>query len=167
MTIADILLKILRTSGGLCLHLAGQESFLVRLVDRLSSHAKAVVRLNLLRITKVLYESTSIAARDRIARTPKVIPTIRQLADGDPAILVRELAKELSKEIGSAPAGLRRSSALQSGGMRRSNSTNSGYARLGNEYVSRSRSPIGEAPRPPIALKRSSTANLGVPKQRL
>jgi hypothetical protein len=87
-----ILLKqILRISSAFSVHLLSQPSFLRRLIDRLLTHGKAVVRLNLLRITKCACDATT-DVRTIITKSG-LVAAVNRLADQDTAILVRELAK--------------------------------------------------------------------------
>lgn len=78
--------------------LAVQSAFFKRIIDRLSRGGKAVVRLNLLRITKTVFDSLS-DRREKVIKIPNLVQTVAALAQDDPAILVKEMAKELTKEF--------------------------------------------------------------------
>ncbi|KAL8290145.1 hypothetical protein RQP46_003084 [Phenoliferia psychrophenolica] len=90
--------KLLRTSTAVASKLAVQSAFFKRIIDRLSRGGKAVVRLNLLRITKTVFDSLS-DRREKVIKIPNLVTTVAALAQDDPAILVKEMAKELSKEF--------------------------------------------------------------------
>ncbi|KAK4699243.1 hypothetical protein P7C70_g7019, partial [Phenoliferia sp. Uapishka_3] len=89
--------KLLRTSSAVASKLAVQPAFFKRIIDRLSRGGKAVVRLNLLRITKTVFDSLS-DRREKVIKIPNLVATVSALAQDDPAILVKEMAKELTKE---------------------------------------------------------------------
>ncbi|MBW0466232.1 hypothetical protein O181_005947 [Austropuccinia psidii MF-1] len=93
----DPLLKLFRMSPSVGASLIAQPTFSRRLVDRLLCHSKAVVRLNLLRLTKAVFETAN--DKSSVLKTPGITSTINKMADSDPAILVRELAKELNREF--------------------------------------------------------------------
>lgn len=60
----------------------------------LTRGGKAIVRLNLLRVTKTVFESLP-DRKDKLIRVPLLVSTITTLSKDDPAVLVKELAKEL------------------------------------------------------------------------
>ncbi|KAM0746355.1 kinase-like protein [Meredithblackwellia eburnea MCA 4105] len=91
-------LKLLRTSTVIASKLGVQSAFWRRIIDRLTRGGKAVVRLNLLRITKTVFDSLA-DRRDKVVRIPHLATTVAALAEEDPAILVKELAKELNREF--------------------------------------------------------------------
>lgn len=93
----DPLLKLFRMSPAVGAALTSQPTFARRLVDRLLGHNKAVVRLNLLRLTKAVYETAS--DKSSILKMPGLAAGISKMADSESAILVRELAKELNREF--------------------------------------------------------------------
>ena len=100
MLIRTVFLQLLRTSPAVSTRLATSSSFFKRIVDRLSRDAaggKAVVRLNILRITKTVFDALPLAHRDKVVKI--LLVPVNQLAEGDPAILVKELAKDLKKEF--------------------------------------------------------------------
>lgn len=85
-------LKILRLSNPVTVSLS-KPAFFRRLVERLNKPTKAVVRLNLLRITKTVIE----VHPDRAALVERfgLWDIVERLARQDAAVLVRELAKEI------------------------------------------------------------------------
>ncbi|KAG0148073.1 hypothetical protein CROQUDRAFT_41983 [Cronartium quercuum f. sp. fusiforme G11] len=93
----DPLLKLFRMSPAVGAALTSQPTFGRRLVDRLLGHNKAVVRLNLLRLTKAVYETAG--EKSAILKMPGLTAGIAKMAESDSAILVRELAKELNREF--------------------------------------------------------------------
>ncbi|PWN48605.1 hypothetical protein IE53DRAFT_319044 [Violaceomyces palustris] len=86
------LLKICRLSNGVTIAMARKPEFLRKLIQRLG-HTKAVVRLNLLRITKMVCDIHP----DRIALIEQysLLEIIERLSSQDAAILVRELARDI------------------------------------------------------------------------
>lgn len=90
-------LQLFRMSPAVGTALTSQSAFARRLVDRLLGHNKAVVRLNLLRLTKAVYETAS--DKSAILKMPGLTAGIAKMADSESAILVRELAKELNREF--------------------------------------------------------------------
>lgn len=89
-------LKILRVSSALAVKIS-KPHFFRRLVDRLGKTSKAVVRLNLLKITRVVIDAHPDPA-SYIQRFG-IFEIVNRLARQDGAVLVRELAKELAREI--------------------------------------------------------------------
>ncbi|KAA1064245.1 hypothetical protein PGTUg99_017141 [Puccinia graminis f. sp. tritici] len=101
----DPLLKLFRISPAVGTSLISQTAFARRLVDRLLGHNKAVVRLNLLRLTKAVFETA--VEKSSVVRMSGLAAAINKMADSESAILVRELAKELNREfctISSSPS---------------------------------------------------------------
>ncbi|KAI5479767.1 STE/STE11/cdc15 protein kinase [Pseudohyphozyma bogoriensis] len=90
--------KLLRTSTSVSAKLAVQPPFFKRIIDRLGRGGKAVVRLNLLRITKTVFDSLS-DRRDKVVKVPHLFTTVSKLASDDPAVLVKELATKLQSEF--------------------------------------------------------------------
>ncbi|PLW27115.1 hypothetical protein PCANC_23219 [Puccinia coronata f. sp. avenae] len=93
----DPLLKLFRISPSVGTSLISQPAFARRLVDRLLGHNKAVVRLNLLRLTKAVFETA--VEKATVVRMAGLAAAISKMADSESAILVRELAKELHREF--------------------------------------------------------------------
>ncbi|SCV70676.1 BQ2448_3438 [Microbotryum intermedium] len=109
--------KILRTSTPLAAKLAAQNGFWKRIIDRLARTSKTIARLNLLRLAKTAWEALSIDRSERERAAGILGPAVARLAEHDPAILVKELAKELGKDLkrvrdrqlrGAAGLGLRK-----------------------------------------------------------
>ncbi len=90
------MLKILRLSTSLTSAISTTPYFR-RLSESLDRHAKAVVRLNLLRLTRVVCDDhpdrATLVARFDLARI------VDRLAKQDDAVLVRELAKEIHPSL--------------------------------------------------------------------
>ncbi|GAA5845101.1 hypothetical protein JCM9279_005433 [Rhodotorula babjevae] len=98
--------KILRTSPALAASLAVQSGFLKRLVERLERASKALVRLNLLRITKTVFDSLASPAtattdrrRDRDKAVRILDAPVSRIARDDKAVLSRQLARSLVAEF--------------------------------------------------------------------
>ncbi|TIB38193.1 hypothetical protein E3P86_01771 [Wallemia ichthyophaga] len=89
------ILKMCRISRGLVLGVA-KASFFRKLIDKLS-HTKALVRLNLLRILRLVLEVHPNCKS--IVEEYRLIEVISELGVKDSAILVRELSKEISNEL--------------------------------------------------------------------
>lgn len=104
-------LRILRTSPSLAVRLASQPSYFKRIVDRLSHGGKAVTRLSLLRITKTSLEALT-RRQDRISSLAPLEAIVAQLALDDPSIMVRELAKEVSRELREVGTRVRKPSLI-------------------------------------------------------
>ncbi|ORY78918.1 hypothetical protein BCR35DRAFT_325387 [Leucosporidium creatinivorum] len=101
--------KLLRTSPAVSIRLASSSTFFKRIIDRLtrtSISGKAVTRLNLLRITKTVFDALPLSQRDKVVKI--LLLPVGRLAEEDPAILVKELAKELKREFGRVREGGRR-----------------------------------------------------------
>ena len=96
------LLQILRISSSLTIRLASHPSFFKRIIDRLARGGKAVTRLNLLKILKTSLESLAMTKlkREQSENHEQLILVVGQIAEADQAILVRQLAKELAKDLG-------------------------------------------------------------------
>ncbi|CAO1633766.1 unnamed protein product [Sympodiomycopsis kandeliae] len=91
------LLKILRLSPTIVAsRLASHLTFFKKLIERLGHH-KAVVRLNLLRILKLLCE-VQPERRIELNKKHRLQEIIETLSRDDPAVLVRELAREISSQ---------------------------------------------------------------------
>jgi len=92
----DPILKILRISSRFSISLAKPE-FFRRLIDRLRNASKAVVRLNLLRILRVVCE----AHPDRALVVEKygMLDVVERLSKKDAAVMVRELAREIMPSL--------------------------------------------------------------------
>lgn len=86
----------MRTSSSLATLMTGRPQLFSKINERLKTHTKPVPRLNLLRLIKTMYEASPLSGRRRITSTPELAFTINSLAQNDSALLVRELAKELS-----------------------------------------------------------------------
>ncbi|GAA5994677.1 uncharacterized protein JCM10292_002207 [Rhodotorula paludigena] len=86
--------QILRMSITLAAKLAVQTGFIKRIVERLDRASKAVVRLNLLRITKTVFDALS-DRRDRDKAVKILAAPVGRLAQEDKAVLSRQLAKTL------------------------------------------------------------------------
>ncbi|KZF25666.1 cytokinesis protein sepH [Xylona heveae TC161] len=85
--------KLLRLSPTVALSLARADLF-SRILQKLTHH-KAVVRLNLLRIVRSICDASD--ERGGLIRRYGLLGTIRNLAETDPAVLVRNMASELVK----------------------------------------------------------------------
>ncbi|GAA5843686.1 hypothetical protein JCM5353_001293 [Sporobolomyces roseus] len=90
--------KILRTSPRLASRLATQSGFVKRIVERLEHSSKAIVQLNLLRITKTVFDSLS-DRRDRDRVVKLLMPAITRVAEEEKTVLASQLAKSLSTEF--------------------------------------------------------------------
>ena len=86
------LLKILRLSTSVTSSIS-TTPFFKRLSDALSSRQKAVVKLNLLRLTRVVCDNHP--ERETFVSRFDLAKIVDRLAKQDEAILVRELAKEI------------------------------------------------------------------------
>ncbi|GAA5841123.1 hypothetical protein JCM11251_008023 [Rhodosporidiobolus azoricus] len=108
--------KILRTSATLASRLAVQSGFLKRIIERLERASKAVVRLNLLRITKTVFDALT-DRRDRDKAVKVLAGPVSRLAEEDKAVLSRQLAKSLAAEFTATREETKRS--LERRAMRR------------------------------------------------
>lgn len=139
--------QLLRASTAVTARLAVQASFCDRIIERIARASKAVARLNLLRIVKISHESfllpssppsrssfdsssASSAKRDSFVKA--IFPVVCKLAAEDPAILVKELAKELKRDFTSRSALSRPSSS--SVGFTRSNSQSGIFGRSDSSH---------------------------------
>lgn len=91
----DPFLKMIRISSPIAIQLSRSSTFFKRIVDRLSHNTKAVVRLNLLRILRVLCD----VHPNRALLVEKfgllgVVETLSKTG-GDGVVLVRELARDI------------------------------------------------------------------------
>ncbi|MCO5555692.1 hypothetical protein L7F22_009237 [Adiantum nelumboides] len=93
----ETFLKIFRMSNSITLALGKQSLFLKRLTDRLQSSTKAIVRLNLLRISKAICDSHPDV--QLLMREFGLVQMIETLSHNDPAILVKELAREIVLQL--------------------------------------------------------------------
>ncbi|TIC31126.1 Pkinase-domain-containing protein [Wallemia mellicola] len=94
-SLLEPLLKTCRISKGVVLGIA-KSAFFKKLIEKLSHH-KALVRLNLLRILRVVLEIHPECKF--IVQHYRIAETITRLAATDSAILVRELSKEIANEL--------------------------------------------------------------------
>ncbi|KAF9046366.1 hypothetical protein BJ165DRAFT_1527473 [Panaeolus papilionaceus] len=88
----DPYLKIARISAPVTIALARAPTFLKRIVDRLGQGGKAVVRLNLLRLLRVICDIHP--SRAMLVERYGLLPLVEKLSQ-DGAVLVRELAREM------------------------------------------------------------------------
>ncbi|KAG8995688.1 hypothetical protein FRB94_008863 [Tulasnella sp. JGI-2019a] len=95
----DPILKILRISTNVAVAIAKPE-FFHRLTDKISHAGKAIVRLNLLRILRVVCD----AHPDRALVVAKygMLEVVERLSQKDVAVMVRELAREILPSLNSA-----------------------------------------------------------------
>lgn len=103
--------KIIRLSPLLAQALSKKSKFIYKLVERLVSHPKALIRLNLLKILKSLLEQgltmqPTISAKFNLSFNHRasngyctIQSIVQSLAASDPAVLVREMAKELLQQF--------------------------------------------------------------------
>ena len=85
--------KLCRLSSGIVAAMARNTLFVKRLLERLS-HPKAVVRLNLLRITKMICDLKG-DARSPLVEQLNVYDVVEKLSIKDSAVLVKELARDI------------------------------------------------------------------------
>ncbi|ETS63963.1 hypothetical protein PaG_02296 [Moesziomyces aphidis] len=85
--------KVCRLSGGIVTSMARNTLFVKRLLERLS-HPKAVVRLNLLRLTKMMCDLRG-EARSPLVEQLHVYEAVERLSVKDNAVLVKELARDI------------------------------------------------------------------------
>jgi hypothetical protein len=97
--ILEPLLKILRLSKDLTIALSSQTSFNQKLIERLGSHSKPVVRLSLLKLVKVILDADEQQGRRRLAVNVGLKSAVENLANGENGILVKELAKDVLKDL--------------------------------------------------------------------
>ncbi|EJU03326.1 Pkinase-domain-containing protein [Dacryopinax primogenitus] len=89
----DPFLKVMRLSSVVTLGLSKGPLF-VRLLDKLS-HGRPVVRISLLRILRVACEVQPEKAKKDLVDRYKIWDAVDKLSRADPAVLVRELAREI------------------------------------------------------------------------
>ena len=94
----DPLLKIFRISTSIAIGMA-KSQFFKRITDKLS-HAKAVVRLNLLRLLRAVCDAHP--NRAMLVERYGIYAMVSKLSKEDGAVLVRELAREIMPSL--APA---------------------------------------------------------------
>lgn len=92
-------------SSSLSNKLSSHTSLFRRLLERLSLHPKAVVRLNLLRLVKTLFEASP--APSKFSKQPNLVSTINRLVEDDPSLLVKDLARGLLKDLSDAEKRLK------------------------------------------------------------
>ncbi|SPO21335.1 related to MAPKK kinase [Ustilago trichophora] len=85
--------KVCRLSSGIVAAMARNTLFVKRLLERLS-HPKAVVRLNLLRISKMICDLKG-DARSPLVDQLNVYDVVEKLSTKDNAVLVKELARDI------------------------------------------------------------------------
>ncbi|CEQ42898.1 SPOSA6832_04772, partial [Sporobolomyces salmonicolor] len=102
--------KILRASSTVASRLATQSGFVKRITERLATFPskKAVVRLNLLRITKTIFDSL-LDRRDKDKVVMILAGPVAKLANEDKAVLSRQLAKALAGEFAAVKEDAKRS----------------------------------------------------------
>lgn len=91
--------QIMRLSSVLCARFGESPSFLRRLTERLSSHPKAVVRLNLLRLLKLLQDASVHHSMRSVAKQAGLAQLVEKLAGDDPSLLVKNFAKDLAEDF--------------------------------------------------------------------
>jgi hypothetical protein len=91
----DPFLKIIRLSSGIAVQLSRSSAFFKRIVDRISHTAKAVVRLNLLKILRSVCDIHP--NRALLVERFGLLGLVQGLSQsgGDGAVLVRELARDI------------------------------------------------------------------------
>lgn len=91
----DPFLKLIRISNPIGLAMSKSPTFFQRIIDRLAHNTKAVVRLNLLRIVRVVCEAHP--NRTMLVEKYGLLGIVESLSQtgGDGAVLVRELAREI------------------------------------------------------------------------
>ena len=92
MNMLEPLHRLLHVCTNLPVALSERVAFFPTCMERLS-HPKAVVRLNLLRILRIVYEAHP--HKDQLDSRFGLTSFIAKLAESDKAVLVRELAKDL------------------------------------------------------------------------
>ena len=85
--------KVCRLSSGIVAAMARNTLFVKRLIERLA-HPKAVVRLNLLRITKMICDLKGDVHSPLVDQL-KVYDVVEKLSSTDNAVLVKELARDI------------------------------------------------------------------------
>ncbi|SOV01322.1 related to MAPKK kinase [Ustilago sp. UG-2017a] len=97
--------KMCRLSSGIVAAMARNTLFVKRLLERLS-HPKAVVRLNLLRITKMICDLKG-DARSPLVEQLNVYDLVEKLSAKDNAVLVKELARDILSQRQAEPEASR------------------------------------------------------------
>lgn len=105
-TIVERYLRLFRLSPTVASKVT-TSSFVRRLVERLGRTTRPVVRLSLLKIARVVIEDQPSKAS--LLRRCGVLEVVDRLARQDEAVLVRELAKELAKDLIVSVAAVARS----------------------------------------------------------
>ncbi|KAK4046298.1 Protein kinase of the Mitotic Exit Network [Microbotryomycetes sp. JL201] len=95
--------KLLRLSDLVSASIATHQPFVSRLRDRLERGGRAVVRLNLLRTVKTVLDS-GIPIDVRANMTKELSAVVGAIYKDDPALLVRELAGEVKKDLTTSTA---------------------------------------------------------------
>lgn len=85
-------LKVCRLSSAVVAAIPFPHPFFHKLSERLN-HSKAIVRLNLLRLLRIICETSP--ERAQIVERYGFIRTVRRLREKDPAVLVKEMAIDL------------------------------------------------------------------------
>lgn len=94
----DPLLKIFRSSSKIAMAIAKPE-FFRRLIERLQNAGKAIVRLNLLRILRFVCDAHPDQAL--VVKKYGMWDVVERLSQKDPAVMVRELAREILPSLSS------------------------------------------------------------------
>jgi hypothetical protein len=131
----DPFLKLIRLSTGVAAALGAKPALIRRIIDRLGTSAKAVVRLNLLRVLRAVCDAHP--NRAVLVERYGLYDVVRRLSKEDGAVLVRELAREIVPALRPA---------LKPSSQPRRASVLSLAARSGSPPASRPRSP----PPPPV-----------------
>ncbi|GAA5962208.1 hypothetical protein JCM3765_003898 [Sporobolomyces pararoseus] len=97
-TMLEAFHRILRTSPLLTARLVTQPGVCMRIVERIERSTKAVVRLNLLRIVKTIFDSLN-DRRDRERVVKLLSPAISRVAEEEKTVLAAQLAKSLSADF--------------------------------------------------------------------
>lgn len=85
-------LKVCRLSSQVVTAISSTHPFFHKLSERLN-HSKAIVRLNLLRILRIICETS--LERAQIVERYGFVRTVQRLREKDPAVLVKEMASDL------------------------------------------------------------------------
>lgn len=101
-------MQILRMSTSLCTKVSARSAFIEGVVERLRSHSNAVVRLNLLRLVKLLFDNPELPSAsklelfeqslDQAGPSVNLAGVVGELVEVDSSLLVRNLAKELGRD---------------------------------------------------------------------
>lgn len=137
-----------------------------RLLERLSSHSKAVVRLNLLKLVKTLFEASSTPSK--VIKQPNLVSTVNRLVEDDPSLLVKDLAKGLLKDFTDAEKRFKNSRLLGSGLSSSPSLPSGSLARIGRTWSESAMSQIlsnpGSTSSPRYKLKpRPNSPSLQIP----